>query len=398
MKIRGSTLVIKFLATLYITRYLGLEALGLYGLVSTATIVVPIVIGMGYGHIITRYAVTAAQHDLVIEIKYYVLFLLVGYLVPITIFSLFGIVYDNLTLFLLVSGVIVFEHINSNIYQLLQNLSQPILANILHFIRNSLWVVLFITLSFYFVNLRTIEYLMAFWLLGSVVTFASFLWFARKWPWGGSKPDAPSLFTWIREQFKTSKPAYINGVMDTLAMNLDRYVITALLGLEMTGVYVFFTQIISALSNLLWTGVVQVARPKLVKAAKSDVGDFEKIYRNCLQRTIAGSALASAISIPCLIVLLPTLNRPMVNEYIGIYYILLVSFILMAIRETQKLRFYSNHRDDLTLKISKITFVCSLTVTSVFSYSSGLWGASFAKVIVVLCSIVAQKYYERRLS
>lgn len=58
MGIRGVSLVSKFALTLYIARYMGLESLGLYGLITASTFLVPAFTGLGIMYVNSRNAVT----------------------------------------------------------------------------------------------------------------------------------------------------------------------------------------------------------------------------------------------------------------------------------------------------------------------------------------------------
>ena len=356
INIRGSSLVLKFVFTLFLAKYLGLEALGFFGLVTASTIVVPMFLSFGLGYVLCRRAVTSTPVDLVLDTKFYWLFTAFSYFPLIVIVCVYGQINGNPVLWISVVLVVCFEHLNTTAYQLLQNLSRPIAANILHFVRNTIWAAVFMLIAFLWPNTRNIEYLMIFWVFGSALSFSQFLWLIKDWPWSTPMPKSGFLL-WLKKELPVSKSAYILGVFDTLSTYQDRYLIGWFIGLELVGVFVFFWQITSALSNLLWTGIVQVTRPKLVKAFNSSDPSYNNIYHSCLFHALLGAVLASVFSIVALIFLLPYLNKPLVSDMFGVYYLMLIAFLLSVIRETQKLKFYSQHRDDIIAKINAITFL-----------------------------------------
>lgn len=395
MNIRGSSLVIKFIFTIFVARYLNLEALGFYGLLSASTIVLPIVLGLGLGYTLCRRAVTANLETVVIDLKYYGLFFLLIYALPAISCIVIGLIYSKIILSASVLFIIVLEHLNGSSYQLLLNLSRPVSANILHFVRTTVWAVLYMILAFFIADLRDLESLLLFWGCGSAFSLLCFALLIKDWPWGTVDSEG-SFISWLKSELFSAKSAYLNGVFETTSMYLDRYLIGFFLGLELTGVYVFFWQITSALGNLLWTGVVQVTRPKMVKSFKNEDGEYEKIYKKCLLQALIGASIASGISIVALDILLPYLHKPLVQEYFGIYYLMVFAFLLTVVKETQKLRFYSQHRDDLTLRTSVISLLSTCLFTYVLVLYGGLWGAGVAMVLSMFLSVAMQVLYRKK--
>lgn len=396
MKIRGSALIIKFLATLFIARYLGLEELGFYGLVTAATIIIPLLLGLGLAYTISRKAVTASLEEVVSDLKNFGKFFFFIYLIPASLSVAYGVSINQLTLYVLVLIVICFEHVNGFSYQLLQNISRPVSANFNHFIRSSAWLILYMPLAYLYPQLRDIGWLMLFWAFGSLLAFCHFFYLVKDWPWKSSLTQT-RLLPWIKKEFYNSYRAYLIGVFESVGMYLDRYMIGLFLGLEMVGVYVFFWQITSAMNNLLSTGVVQVTRPKLVKAFKDKSETYEKVYIKCLQSAVLGALLASFTSVVGLFLLLPYMQRPLVEQYFPIYYLMLLAFMGSVIKEVQKLKFYSQHRDDITLKVSFVTLLSSCIFTSILVVSSGVWGAGVAMTLVALSSVLVQAYEAKKL-
>lgn len=395
MKIRGSSLIIKFIFTIFVARYLNLEVLGFYGLLSAATIVVPVLLGLGLGHTLCRRAVTSTLDALVIDLKYYGLFFILIYALPAIASIVVGLLYEKMILSVSVFLIIILEHLNGSSYQLQMNLSRPVSANILHFIRTTVWAVLFMIFVFFLVDFRNLETLLLFWACGSAFSLLCFAFLIKDWPWNAVDASG-SFISWLKSDVQSSKSAYFNGVFETTSMYLDRYLIGFFLGLELTGVFVFFWQITSALGNLLWTGVVQVARPKLVKSYKSQDGEYENIYKKCLVQALIGATLASGVSIMALYMLLPYIQKPLVEEYFGIYYLMVFAFLLTVVKETQKLRFYSQHRDDLTLKTSIVALVGACCLTYVFVVYAGLWGAGLAMILSSLSWVAMQALYRKK--
>lgn len=397
MGIRGGSLVLKFALTLFVARYMSFEDLGFYGLVTAASIMAPIFIGLQLVYMITRKAVTQHPEEIVDSLFYYWSYLGLLYSLFLLAAIVGGLYLGKVVLCLLVLGVIFLEHLNNDIYQLLLNRSMMVSANLLHFVRSGLWIFVFILWAFFEPSLRVITTLFGFWCVGGLIALAGFFFVTRHWGWSFHKRDVP-LWRWVFQEFKHSKVIYFNSLLNTSSHYVDRYLLTFFLGLEMTGVYVFFWSVYSALSNLLRTGVIQVARPKMVKAFKfGQLDEFAAIYYGSMKRTFVMACVFALAAGGALYLIVPHIDKPLAVAWFGVLWVLMVGFVLTMVSEIMGLVFYSRHRDDLTFKTSFACLFSSALCNAVLIPFMGLWGAGLSLILSYLAGMGVQYYYVRRM-
>ena len=379
MGIRGISLVAKFILTLFIARYMGFEDLGLYGLIIATGFMIPAITGLGIAYIKVRESVTASQYDIVkmiYEIGRYYKWLYIGLMV-ITVCV--GLIEGHTALALLILGVVFFEHINSDLYTLLLNLSKPLLANVLHFIRSAVWIFVFIVFAFFIPELREIEVLAFAWMVGGALAFVGFFLSTKDWPWSGYSSDKvkeQALIPWVKSEFKESKVVYKNHLTDATVYNFNQYIITFFLGIELAGVYVYFNQIITAMCNLIRTGIIFNARPKIVRAIKDGQEEALTIFKKCRINTMVLTAAMGILSAPALYMLTYYMvDKPMALEWFPLYGVALIYFVALLMIEVDQIVLYAKHQDKKIFRLSLINLIALVVLNIILLPFISLWGA-----------------------
>ena len=343
----------------------------------------------------SRRAVTQSLSTITKALKKYIQFVSIIYLIILCNSLVYGLFYDRLVVSLLIITVIYIEHINQEVYGLLLNLSKPLTANFLHFVRSAAWILFFMPISYFYPEYRTFNDLIIFWIFGSAFSLLLFLFFTRSWPWVAAKMDT-SLWRWIREEFKESKTIYANNLANTTNQYYNHFLISFFLGLELTGVFVFFSQAISAMSNLLLTGVIQFAKPKMVSSYKhTKLLEFKGHFRSCIKNTatVASVMMLVAVIVMHLLVYY-VVDRPLAITWLPAFYIMLVYFFLTNIKEAANLFFYSQHRDDLILKYSLYAIVINFCLSPLALYLLSLWGAV---IVTVISTVIILVFYKNKI-
>ncbi len=397
MGLRGSSLVVKFVLTLFIAKFLSFEALGVYGLISSVSVMVPIFLGLSLMYIQSRKAVTQPLSEIAKSLLYYAKYTVSIYILFAFGALAWGVYADQLVLSFLITLVIFFEHINTDFYTLLLNLSKPFVANILHFLKTAVWMLIYMALAFVDPEFRNIETLLIGWISGGFLCFLGFLWVTKDWPWQESRGTRKPLLKWVADEFKEAKTIYAYNFTNTLGQNIDRFLITYFLGLELTGVYVFFGSVTAAMANLVRTGVIQIARPKMVKAYKDNDPIYVELYKTCLRHTMAISGLLVVLSGPAMAFIAVYMNKPLALEWLPIFGLVLIVFLLVMWMEVNKLVFYSQHRDDLILKISLVIFPLSVVSHIAFILAFGFWGAAISPVVMCILCLMLQYVIIKKL-
>ncbi len=397
MGIRGTSLVCKFGLTLFIARFIGFEVLGLYGLIIASTFIVPAFTGLGIMFIRTRNAVTQSTAEIVRTIFYYRRLISLIYVPLIMLAVIIGLYRGDVWIALLIGVIVMLEHVNNDFYNLMLNLSKPLVANILHFLRSAVWIVAFMAVAYIEPDFRTIEFLLLMWIIGAVLAVFGFFWVHRTWPWGDKRPLLPTV-TWLKKDFQTSRTIYLNNIIHSSGDYINHFLVTVFLGLELTGIYVYFMQIVSALSNLLRTGVIQNMRPHLVKAHKSLDGTFDGLHKSCLKQTLFIAVVLSIIALPVMYFLtVYVVDKPLAIDLFGILWINLFVFILMMVMEVDQLILYSHHRDALTLKINALYVVGLLVLNTILIPFFSIWGTAIAFMVMMIIKVIVQRRFIRKV-
>ena len=184
------------------------------------------------------------------------------------------------------------------------------LAYWLIFLRTGFWPIPVMVIGLLYPETRTLEAILLGWLAMLVVSWV--ILFGLLLPggrWRHMRPQRGFLF----DELHGSLTLYVKDVSVTVSAFLDRFLISAFLGLELTGVYTLFWSIANVVHSLAVYGVVQAQLPLLVASAQSgDQAAFGALERR-LQIEMGGWALLLAHRHGDRHALVPALSPPAVG-------------------------------------------------------------------------------------
>ena len=389
MGLRGLALAAKFALTLFIAKFVGLDTLGIYGLVAGAAVIFPTVVGLGLIRIISRNAVTQQLDEVTGMLRLY-------WGVQAAIYGLIGIVglavgvyFHQVALVSIVFAIVLLEHVNSDLFVLLNHLLRPFLANLLAFLRTAAWICAYMVFAFLFPSFRNLHVLLLFWIGGGVLAVAGFALATSDWPWL-PVPAAAGHREWFVHHLKASRTLYVNDIVNTVAQYIDRYLVSLFMGLEFTGLYVLFWSIGNALSNLVDTGIVQVAGPKLIDAQTRRDRSYWTMFRRLLVHAVTISVALAIIAGVLVKIAVPYLDRPLVADWMPVLWLVLLGFVLRIVYEVQGTVFYSHYKDSFTLFSGLFVIALSIVANVILIPPFALDGAASAIIISYGAGIVAR--------
>lgn len=388
MGVRITTLFVKFALSLFIAKFLTLESLGWFGLVASAGIAASPIFGLGCMQVLSRTSVQAESKELVAPISYYLIYVLCLYSVLLAVLLLLGL--GSPLLVVLIWGVVLMEHLGTDNYQLLVCRARPLWANFMHFCRGGLWGLVYMPLAYAIPELRNLETIFMFWILGGATDFAGTFLTLRKWPWGQAPLKLRDGTRWLINQARTARPLYISSVCETLTVHSDRFIITALLGPAVTGIYVFFLQIGSALANLHFSGVVQMSRPAFVRTAAEKVQSLPRLLWSTARIAVVSTLVFSTAALIALDYLLPLVGKEALTEWKVIFYFVLVWFNLNVFAELQKQTLFALHADRSILRVTVLRVLVGPALMAALVYFVGLQGAGIALVVQSVFRVMLQ--------
>lgn len=387
MASRGGGIVTKFLLTLFIAKFMGLETLGIYGMILGAVTLGPVILGLGLMNNLSRSMVTQSSAQVTAQVLHYGRLIGSLYALVFALAMTASIIVGSPWLMAIGVLLMVQEQLSNDLAAALNSRKQYWQANSLMLSRTLGWMLPFMAVAFVERQLATLPALLTFWMVGNMVTLAMFVWFVRGWPWFKAWAiikKAPVTLA----QVKQSMTLYINDVVNTSSQYLDRYVVGFMFGLELTGVYVLFWSMANALSNLISNGVIQIAKPKMIEAYQASQKAFSIAFNQLQRDVMLASVALAAVASGVLTMALPLLNNPLASAHTSVLWIVMGSVLLRMMYEAKGVVFYSVHRDDLTLKSALSVLLVSLALNLPFGHYFGLEGTATAMAVSYFAGIL----------
>lgn len=375
---RASVMACKFGLAIFISRYLDLASLGMYGLIVGAAAIGPVVICMGVSNVLVREAVTMTPGQLTDGLRHYWCFLAAAYALLVPPAVLFALALNGSWLWTVVVVVMVFEHLGSDIFQLLSNLERPLLANISAFLRGAAWILMYVPLAVWNPHLRSLPVLIGFWLAGDILALLLFAGASRTWPWKSafSLPFRPA---WITTNIRKSLIIYVSDISFVVSQYFDRYLVTLFLGLEFAGVYVLYWTVGNSVVTFISMAVVQQQRPFLIKAHHEGGAAAHRRLSARFMRTIAASTLALALVLGgAFQAALPLLGQPLAADHFAAFWLIMAGMVARSVADFGASALFAARRDRLMTLTNVVAVAGIVLAQAALLPLAGLYGAGAA--------------------
>jgi O-antigen/teichoic acid export membrane protein len=376
---RISGIASKFMLGLFIAKLMSLTDLGIYGLLQGQVAILPIVLRLGLNRQVAR-ELTDATPDVQSQ-------LITGYFSPYVVLYVAALVITAALawtgivpwLAVIVVGLIAGEHLVMDGYDFLIQLRRPFAANVVLAVLSTSWPIAFIVAAFFEPNWRTIYALSAFWLAGSVAAalIAAILLRSRL-----TKFRLPPL-AGIRRSVRASALLYGNSLASTATIYLDRYLIGALISLELAGVYFFFWQVGTAIYNLVNSGLMSFARPHLVSAFQTgDEEAFRHLQAQTTRSALLETLLLGLAAAAVIWFVVPYLGRPLLIKHQDLLWLLLAATLARICAEMGALRLYCRSHDPLLMKSTLLSAVLTAVLLPAGIWAGGVYGCAVALTLM----------------
>lgn len=389
--LRGTVTLAKFALALYTARYLGLADLGVYGLVAGALTIVPAVFGFGITDTISRQVVAVARAVaaplVTTRLSLSMSVHLIGQPLAWLLNAALG---EPIPWRLGVPiGLILFlDHLASDTGDMLILRGRVFFANVLLFVRAGLWPPAVIAAGLIFPATRSLDWLLYGWLASLVVTWliiATFL--ARRQRWRDMRLD----LTWLLASLRASVPFHIKDISGVTSLYLDRFLISFFLGLELTGVYTFFWSVANVAHSLVVYSIVQARIAQLVAAARMvEAAAFRTLERRTQIEVAGWVTLLAGGALVAMPILLPFLDRPLLQNYLPVFWIMLVATVLRVGADGYSFALLALHRDRAILVIAVAGAIGSALANILLVRPFGIYGATLAYVLTSAGLLVAR--------
>ena len=395
---RGISTASKFLLTLYAARYLGLADLGVYGLVAAAAAISPAVLGFGLTDWVVRHVVMAERAEALRKISARLIVSATAHVVfqPMIWTANFALGSPVPTAWLwFIAPIVLLEHLASDAHDLLIARGQIMLTSTLQFIRAALWPLAVVAIGLLYPETRSLNSVFAGWLLGLALMWSVLVgWFLlQRAPVTPSWKELSALFASARASFIL----YVRDIAGTISLFIDRYLISLTLGLELTGVYIFFWSAANVVHGMINSVILQPQAARLITAVgRADIVGFRVVQRKTLLEATACTAVMSLAAFAAMVVLLPLLQRPALATHLSIFGIVLAATWPRIWADEFGFGLLALHRDHAILLASVTGALPSALLNVLLIPLLGLMGAALAFMLTGLLLMVLRSRLSRQ--
>ena len=395
LTIRGSATIIKLAFTLFLGSIFTESEFGLYSLIISSIYISLILIGFDVYLDCNRKIIQKEEpkeqafilnNQLASYIPFYFLFSIVIFFIPERI-----IPKEFIFLFFSVS---IIEHLNSEIFRLLLALRKTVIANLLFFIRNGLWPLVILVL-YYFNFQFNISILLSYWLYASILALIIGLIFLRKkYKLDLSLIDKKTIIA----SYKYAFIFFIGTIAYKIVEFSDRYFIDYYLDKESVGVYSLYSQFGSVLNTIIFTIVISIGYPKLLKAIYSNnLKQIIKERNNMLMEIVIISILTLLGGYLLLDNLLAIIDKPLYFKFDYLFYLVIISNIIFNLSYVYHFIMIGYQKDFKITILTLIGAAINIILNIILIQKYGIIGAIFSKTFAFLFILISKYLMQDKL-
>jgi O-antigen/teichoic acid export membrane protein len=253
------------------------------------------------------------------------------------------------------------------------------LANSLMFVRQGFWPLPVILIGLLDPSARTLEFLLACWLAALVATCIGIAAIAiHRARWRHAAVRARLL----AEGLRGGMILYVKDVSGVFGAFIDRFLISLVLGLELTGVYTLFWSITNVVHSLSVFGVLQTHIARILGAGSADdAAAFASLERKLQLETGAWALILAAGAAVVTPLLLPWLGRPLLETSLPVFWVLLAATFLRIAADGYGFALLALHRDRAIALIAVGGALLSAALNAALTPLFGIMGAALAAVV-----------------
>ncbi len=395
--LRGLTLGSKFLLSIYLVKFLSLEANGEYGIFVATISLLTYILGMDFYSFNNREILQNNIDDAGSKIKdQFILFFFIYLLVLPSLYCLGLFNFIGSQYLLIFYIILIFDHLSTELYRLLVVFSKPIQANINLFLRTGIWILVLISAWHYdFKDLKNLESVFYFWMVGSIISviysIVSLSNLSIKIPWNSKINNK-----WILKGLKIAMPFFIATLSYKIIQFADRYMVEYYLGTKQTGVYFFFSNISMLIETFVQTTVVMIYSPKLITSFNEGKVKQLTIFKKFSKEVIIYSLIA-VIGV-CLIIypLLYIVGKTDLYNSIGVFFVMISTRLIFNISLIYHFKLYVSKKDKVIMTSTLTALFINIILNVILIPAYGLIGGSIATLISIFVMMAMKQFYAKQ--
>lgn len=348
MALRVSSLFAKLLLTLYMGRFLSLADIGSFGLAMATVAIAVSVLGCRLTYVSARDLIDVSPEKIVCIVRDQTVFYFLNYAVALVAFVIASagpLSGSSLHLLIAIFTISLLESFANATMDNLVSLKRPTAANVLLFMRASLWPFPAIVLGILLPEFRNVETLLLFWILGILVALAINFYLWRGLPWRYAK-NVPINWKWLRGGIAIAFPIWLGAIGGSAAQYAERFVVEYDLGREFVGIVSFYTSFSGAVFSIIYSSVFTFSFPKLVSHhQKAEYSQFNAEFRSMTLHAMILALVMTLIIAAVVPFLGELIHRPELTDNASTLWLLLVAVWLRCASESVHYILYARHED-----------------------------------------------------
>lgn len=398
--LRGLISLSKFVLTLVIASKFDLSILGEYSLVVNAVLITIFIIGFEVYQYTSR-SIIIEPKDQFQYIQKHFIYVVTAFLYISPLFYLFfhfGVLKTDYLIPLYI--LLFFELVSNEQYRLLIALKHPIFANLVLFIRTSIWIYLFlILLKLKFSLADPLLVIIKFWSIGAFISILIPLVYFIKIYKGsfGKIKDLPS-FSLIVNYWKKCYVLFFASLVLMLINIVDKFVVDFYCEKTVLGVYSLYFSLTSMVFTFVLAGVISVTYPHLVESYQLGKSRYKREFRQFSKRLLISSLLMGLLSVIIFKAYLyfnaqEVEKLRLIYENMNAYVLLLISFIIYTLHMKFHYELYATKNDAAIMKANYVTFIIYLCILIPLTNAFAILGAAGAHLVASSSIFILKKRF-----
>jgi len=391
ISLRLANIGIRFLLTIYIAKFFSIEDLGIYGLLIAGVSFAIYPLGFEFYTYSTRELINTDKAkwgaklctQLFFHLFLYMLFL------PIYFFIIQNTSLNDFVLYFIL--LVILEHANQELfrYHIIEN--DQLIGSCNVFIRQGIWGLAFLPISFVWEEYRNINSLLLFWAIGQCIALVfSLLNFILK---SKIKFIIDFNWPWLKASFRTILPLFIATISLRALGSLDRFLFEHYGEAAQLSAYVFYIALASLVFTIADAGVFSFRYPELIKA----LNESEKAYFSVLKSMSIQVLFCCFISSTLIMTLsswvVEWIGNVAIIEYSNMLIILLIAKNIQVLSMIPHYGMYAQKLDRKIMSINVLSFLVFILFVISFNSLGAIYSIPLGLCLAFLTMFLLKTFY-----
>lgn len=392
-------MVARLILVLAIAKLLPVESVGVFGIMLASITYGALVIGMDVYAYSQRKMIGKEINEWGVVIQHQLISHLAGYLILLPLFSLIFIfeIINTKYIFWFYS-ILVLEHLFQEIYRILVSMNKQILASSIMFISMGLWVLIVIPLMYTYDDLRNLNTILIFWLLGGLfaVSIGGYVIYSAVYKWNVLQLN----MSWIKKGYGVGITFLVSSLFFKGLFVVDKYYVEILSDQDILSVYVVYSAIVLGFFNIIEPAVHSFLYPKMIETfQKKDFNGYQVLFKEMIVSSTVISILLFILMYSGSSIIIQWINIDIYTEHAVIFNILMLAGFILSLSQIFHYGLYCTKGDKWIVFANIAAFFIFLTFVFMFKDKDAIYTVSMA-LIWSFASLLVIKFigYKRNIS